>query len=420
MTKLSILIPCYNEEKTILQVIEALLALDLNNIGKEIIIINDGSTDNTQLLLNNLNNPQITVIRHEFNQGKTAAIKTGLNSATGDYVIIQDADLEYDVADIKKILQAALAENLPAVYGSRRLNKTNHYSYLTYYLGANFLTALSNLLYKQNLTDIETCYKLIKTDLLKDISIDSARFAFENEITAKLANLGIKIKEVPIAYHARTKKQGKKIKFRHGLEALFTTFKYWRLKNNGQFFLFDKLLQYLRFQKVKKIIQPQTTLLDLGCGYNFKLYDYLKNLNPKYYGLDMQINQLNSSPEANLIQYNFDTDTALPFKDDFFDYVLSLANLEHLINFQNNLREIYRILKPGGCLLITTPTKFAKPFLELLAALHIINSKEITDHKQYFTTDSLLNALTQAGFATQNISHQYWQFGCNHFIIAKK
>jgi len=226
MIKLSIIIPCYNEEKTITLILNKIRNLFLAGIEKEIIIINDGSTDNTKSILDQLSIEDIKIIHHEKNLGKTPTIKTGLSQATGDYCIIQDADLEYDPEDIKILLATAEDKNLPVVYGSRRLKKQNDYSYLSYYLGANFITFLTNFLYGQNLTDVETCYKLIKTEILKSLDLKSKNFVFENEITAKLANLGIKIKEVPISYYPRSKKEGKKINWLHGLEALIATIKY--------------------------------------------------------------------------------------------------------------------------------------------------------------------------------------------------
>ena len=230
MTKLSIIIPCYNEEKTISLILNKIKNLTLVGMEKEIIVVNDGSIDNTRNILNQLADQKIKVIHHEKNLGKTPTIKTGLSQATGEFCIIQDADLEYDPEDIKILLAAAQSGNLPVVYGSRRLKKQNSYSYLSYYLGANFITFLTNLIYQQKLTDVETCYKLIKTDLLKKLNLQSKNYIFENEVTAKLSNLGHKIKEVPISYYPRSKKEGKKINWRHGLEALIATLKYKFLK----------------------------------------------------------------------------------------------------------------------------------------------------------------------------------------------
>lgn len=226
MNKLSILIPCFNEERTILEIIKRVIALELGAIEKEILIIDDCSSDNTPILLQQVTDQRIKILKHTQNMGKTAALKTGLAHSTGDYIIIQDADLEYAPSDIKKMVNFALENNLPVVYGSRRLQKKRVYSSFWLYWGANFLTALSNILYAQKLTDLETGYKLIKSELLKQIPINSKNFVFENEITAKLARRGIKIKEVPISYYPRDKKAGKKINFFHGLEALWATFKY--------------------------------------------------------------------------------------------------------------------------------------------------------------------------------------------------
>ena len=417
MQKLSIIIPCYNESKTILSVLNNIAALDLGNIIKEIIIINDASTDSTkELLEKNSTNHDYKLIHHQVNQGKTNAIISGLKQVTGDYTIIQDADLEYDPQDIKKLVQLVLDEKTPVVYGSRRLNQKHEYSYLSYYLGANFLTWLSNHFFKQKLTDVETCYKLIKTDLLKDLNISSQNFLFENEVTAKLAQKNIKIQEVPISYNPRSKKQGKKIKFRHGVEALILTFKHRYKKNKNQFFTFDSWLQKRRFKKILKHLKPNTSLLDLGCGYDCDLKNHINHLNINYHGLDYKLNK----QDKNLYQINLEEKTDLPFESENFNQIISLANLEHLTHYNKILKESYRILKSEGVLYLTTPTPLAKPVLETLALFNIINPKEIDDHKQYFSKKWLVNELTKAGFQPEKIKHQYFQTRFNQLIIAQK
>lgn len=231
MHKLSIIIPCYNEQETVGLILNQLFLLP--GIDKEIIAVNDASADGTKSQLEACQKkfPSLIILTHQQNQGKTAAIRTGLASATGDYTIIQDADLEYDPQDIPALYSYAISENKPAVYGSRRLNKNNRYSYFSFFIGANIITWFGNRLFSQNLTDIETCYKLIRTDLLKSLKISSNNFVFENEVTAKISRKGIKIAELPISYHPRSKAQGKKIKFHHGIEALIAMISY-RLGRN--------------------------------------------------------------------------------------------------------------------------------------------------------------------------------------------
>lgn len=225
MPKLSIIIPAYNEEKTIDIVLQRVTSLDFGIWHKEIIVIDDCSIDGTWKILQKWST-QLKLFHLNKNSGKTAALRRGFLEATGDYIVIQDADLEYDPADLLTMLKEVEKNQYPVVYGSRRLNHKSHYSYLTYFWGANFLTWLTNVLYQQKLTDVETCYKLIRTDLLKKIDIVSSNYVFENEVTAKLSRLGIKIIEIPISYAPRSKEEGKKINWRHGLEALWATFKF--------------------------------------------------------------------------------------------------------------------------------------------------------------------------------------------------
>jgi len=224
--RLSIIIPVYNEKNTILKILSKIDGVFLGDIEKEIIVVDDGSDDGTREILNNLTG-KYKIIFHEKNQGKGMAIRTGLKYTSGDWIIIQDADLEYDPNDYIKLLNFAKENNAQAVYGSRTSNlKRGVMSGLIYALGGLFVTFLTNILYKTNLTDEATCYKLFKTDLIKNIPLNCERFEFCPEITAKVAKRGIKIFEIPINYYPRHKKEGKKINWKDGLEAIWTLIKY--------------------------------------------------------------------------------------------------------------------------------------------------------------------------------------------------
>jgi len=233
MDKLSIIIPVYNELPTFPLMIEKVSQLKLNQAELEIIVVDDCSTDGSKEVITKLQKQyNYIALFHRKNQGKGAALKTGFAQATGRYLIVQDADLEYQPTDIIRLYDYALEFNLPVVYGSRRLNFHNVYSYRTYLIGANFITFIGNLLYGQRLTDQETCYKLIRRDILNQLELKANSFDFENEVTAKIARLGIKIKEIPIHYQPRKIEEGKKIKFYHGLLAIYTLIKYlfWKPK----------------------------------------------------------------------------------------------------------------------------------------------------------------------------------------------
>ncbi|OGC59300.1 glycosyl transferase [candidate division WWE3 bacterium RIFCSPLOWO2_01_FULL_42_11] len=228
--KLSVVIPVYNEEKTLNTILARVLAVKLN---KEIIIVDDASTDGTGRVLAEISRlyADVKIIRHEINQGKGAALRTGFHEATGDYVIVQDADLEYDPQEYQRLIEA-LSPKFPVVYGSRFTHKQKRDLYksgnmhLMHLIGNKFLTKLTNLLYGSNLTDMETCYKLIPRELLQAIPIESDRFNFEPEITAKLLRKGIKIKEVPISYTGRDVREGKNISWRDGLPAILALIKF--------------------------------------------------------------------------------------------------------------------------------------------------------------------------------------------------
>jgi len=221
---LSVIIPVFNESATIGKIIEKVAAIPLPGIKKEIIIVDDASTDGTQEIISQWNN-QYTILRHRKNCGKGAAIKTALSYVHGDYVIIQDADLEYDPGDWQLMLAALKTDANCAVYGSRNLRPEKR-GYLPFYLGGVLLTRIINLFFKTNLTDINTGYKLFPANLLKSLNLKSGGFQFCEEVTVKLLKRDITIKEVPIGYQPRTFKEGKKISVLDGLIGLWAIFRY--------------------------------------------------------------------------------------------------------------------------------------------------------------------------------------------------
>ena len=224
MSKLSICIPVYNEEATIVELLNKVMAVPLDT---EIIVVNDGSTDKTAgLLTAYAQNHPIKVIS-KVNGGKGTALIEAFKHVTGDYVVVQDADLEYDPNDFKVMLNTATNTNVPIVYGSRFLGKPLTLASIKNYLASKLLSFFVWVLYGQMITDESTCYKLFKTDLLKSIPLECKRFEFCPEITAKVLKRGIKIVEVPVSFIPRDAKEGKKINYlRDGWEAVVTLFKY--------------------------------------------------------------------------------------------------------------------------------------------------------------------------------------------------
>jgi glycosyltransferase involved in cell wall biosynthesis len=222
MKKISIIIPAYNEEKTIEKVLKSVSLVKIHGYSKEVIVVNDASIDNTKNIVENFskNKSFIKLINHEKNMGKGAGISTALKKITGQIAIIQDADLEYDPWEIPKLVRAYELNPGCAIFGSRQLNKKNGYSYISYLLGNKLLNFLTNLIYGIKITDMETCYKLLPASFFKKIRISSTGFEIEPEITAKLAMLGCKIIEVPISYKPRSIEEGKKINWVDGIWAL--------------------------------------------------------------------------------------------------------------------------------------------------------------------------------------------------------
>lgn len=230
---LSIIIPVYNEENTILPLIEKVISIELiENITKELIIINDCSIDKSEEIILSFkkSNPEIDIkyFSHEFNKGKGAAIHTGIDKANGDFIIVQDADLEYDPNEINILLKPVLDGFADVVYGSRFMGgKPHRVLFFWHTKGNKLLTFLSNLFTNLNLTDMETCYKLFKSEIIKKINLKEKRFGFEPEITAKIAKIAdIRIYEVGISYYGRTYKEGKKINWKDGFRALYCIIKY--------------------------------------------------------------------------------------------------------------------------------------------------------------------------------------------------
>ena len=222
--KLSIIIPFYNEIKTIGAIIDRITAL--KDIDKEIIIVDDFSKDGTREFLKKLSTPGIKVYFHEKNVGKGGAIRTGLKNMTGDAVIIQDADLEYDPAEYGLLLKPIFEGKTKVVYGSRFLGNRNEGPYITHYMATLLLNLMVRVLYGAKITDEATCYKLFTKDVIESVNLKCERFEFCPEVTAKVLKKGYKILEVPISYSGRTFDEGKKINWRDGVEAIWTLIKY--------------------------------------------------------------------------------------------------------------------------------------------------------------------------------------------------
>lgn len=227
--KLSVVVPCYNEERTLGECVRRVLGIAGEDLSLEVIIVDDCSTDKSLAVAGDLerSHPEVVVEKHDRNRGKGAALRTGFSRATGDFVAVQDADLEYDPADLRRLIVPLVSGQADVVFGSRFLSSGAHrVLYFWHYLGNRFLTFVSNMLTDLNLTDMETCYKVFRREVIQTIALKEDRFGFEPEIVAKVAHMRLRVYEMGISYYGRTYEEGKKIGAKDGVRALYCILRY--------------------------------------------------------------------------------------------------------------------------------------------------------------------------------------------------
>jgi glycosyltransferase involved in cell wall biosynthesis/precorrin-6B methylase 2 len=407
---LSILIPVYNErtvvERSLAQVLAAALP---ENMDRELIIVDDCSTDGTSEILERLaaNQPGIRLIRKKVNEGKGAAVRTAIQHAAGDFCLVQDADLEYDPSEYSRLLRPLLDGRADAVFGSRYLAGDQTRVLPFWHSMINkYLTLLSNMFCNLNLTDMETCYKVFRTDLLKSIPIRANRFGFEPEITMKSAKRKLRIYEVPISYHGRTYEEGKKIGWKDGVKALGVIVRFWLIDDlyvepYGRAFLnnLTGTPQYLSW--LTRVLRPHLgdTVLELGAGIGNiagrlmarRLQYVAAERDPLY--LHSLRNRFLRTPNVCVLKLDPEQPGDFDNAGGPFDTVLCVNVLEYVKDPAEVIDSASRVLKPGGSIIVLAPQG---------QSLYGTLDKTL-GHVRRFNRPELLALLEQHGFTATQI-----------------
>ena len=397
--RLTVVMPVYNERPTIAEILRQVRAVP---IDKEIVVVDDCSTDGTREFLQQLPpSADLRLFLQPQNQGKGAAVRRGLAEARGEVVVIQDADLEYDPQDYLKLIQPIEQGLADVVYGTRFLGWPRRVLRFRHQMGNRFLTMMSNLATDLNLTDMETCYKMMTSQVAKSLKLRSDRFGMEPEMTAKIARLGYRVYEVPISYHGRDYWEGKKIGWKDGFEALWTIVKYAFVDDEENEHAGYRILQ--RMQKVSRYnrwmwsqLEPFVgrRVLEVGSGVGNMTRFMLRrerliatDLSEKY----LQVLRQLCGVYPHVTVTRFDLGAAPPFAGERLDTVVCLNVLEHVQEDEQALRSLYDLLEPGGRLVLLVPA---------LQALYGSLDRALEHHRRY-SREELLTKLGAAGFEVE-------------------
>ena len=407
---LSVVIPVYNERYLVRELLRRVLAAEAPGIAAiEIVVVDDGSRDGTREVLREVAaaQPRIRYFEHARNGGKGAALRTGIREATGDLIVFQDADLEYDPRDYQRLVRPFLEDGADVVYGSRFLpGERRRVLYFRHTLGNRLLTFLSNWFTDLNLTDMETCYKMFRAPLLKSIPIRSNDFAIEPEITAKVAKRGCRVFEVPISYVGRTYREGKKIGWRDAIKALRAILKYWLVddlytEDEYGSHILHRLERARRFNRwVADVIAPEvgSRVLEIGAGIGNITHALLprdfylaSDINPHY--LDYLANFAVGKPYLDVDCLDLEDAASFAPWTGRFDTVICLNVLEHVRDPLGALRNMRSALEPGGKLLLYVPQGPG-----LYSSLD-----EVLGHRCRYTREELRRELEETGFAVESL-----------------
>jgi glycosyltransferase involved in cell wall biosynthesis len=406
----SILIPLYNEEEYVGTLLERVLAAPLpEGVGREIIVVDDGSRDGSPEIVEDIAAAHpgvLRLIRQPTNRGKGAAIRTAIEHATGEFSIIQDADLEYDPREYGRVLGPLLEGKADAVYGSRfMISGERRVLYFWHSVANQILTGMCNIVADVNLTDMETCYKAFRTSLLQSIPIRSDRFGLEPELTIKLAKRHVRIYETPIAYHGRTYEEGKKIGLKDAFEAVYVILRYAFTKDIYKGFgpdILDALAGARRFnQWMADTIQPYIgkRVLETGAGIG-NLTRVLSPRRERYIAGDIEPEHLarlrarfQHRPKVEVLHCDLENPADFVSLAGAVDSVVCLNVLEHVKDDNAGLRNIYAALKPGGRAIVLVPHD-QEIYGSLDAAL---------GHFRRYSREELRRKLEQAGFVVERI-----------------
>ena len=412
--QLTVIIPLYNERSTVRELLKRVLAQPMT---KEIVVVDDCSTDGSFDLVAEIarREPAVRLLRQESNQGKGAAVRRGIAEARGEIVIIQDADLEYDPRDYGKMIQPIVDGDADVVYGSRFEGHPRRVMLYWHTLGNQFLTWLSNVTTNLNLTDMETGYKAFRREVIQSLRLRSQRFGFEPEVTAKIAQRGYRLYEVPISYHGRDYWEGKKIRWKDGVSAVWTIFKYGLFVRGdseaGGYVTLERMGKLSRYNDwIWQSIAPYVgnRVLEVGAG--------IGNMTRVLYGRDLIVatdlelpylhilrNRFARNPTIEVERLDLNSDECLALKRHEFDTVVCLNVLEHIEDHEGALQRLYEVLVPGGRLALFVP-----------ADQKLFGTMDTqVGHFRRYSREELQRVMEAAGFVTEKMTYQniFGRFG---------